>query len=214
MHLPTPKKFVAVPAGIHEAICFGYVFLGTQTGKYDDGKVAVKPQIAMRFEFPDIKMPDGRPATDSPIYTWSMNKSKKGMTAKLREHLEQWRGVAFTEDDLANGWSLDRLIGIRATIVYSKNPKDNDKTIISAFAPSKIKPVKAVPANPTVKLGLTPEFFDQAVFDGLTEFMRSKIMGSPEYKVLKGIDDNHPVHDESGPYDDGAPPNDGEERPF
>jgi hypothetical protein len=95
-------------AGMHHAICYGIVDLGTQPG----GQFEPKRKVAFLWEVPAERIKfekDGvkkdLPRGVSAIYTLSL--STKGL---MRPMLESWRGRAFTAEEL-NGFDLKTILG-------------------------------------------------------------------------------------------------------
>ena len=77
MRLPDERTYIPCPAGVHPAICIGFIDMGTQETRFGN-----KHQIRIRWELPTELMEDGRPFTISSTYTWSMS-SKSRLRADL-----------------------------------------------------------------------------------------------------------------------------------
>lgn len=95
-------------AGMHHAVCYGIVDLGTQPG----GQFEPKRKVAFLWEVPSERIKfekDGvkkdLPRGVSALYTLSL--STKGL---MRPMLESWRGRAFTTEELA-GFDLKKILG-------------------------------------------------------------------------------------------------------
>jgi hypothetical protein len=97
------SDFEPIPAGSHQAVCYGVVDLGTQMSNNpqfaDARKVCILWELPQeRGKFKDkedqSKMVD-RPRAISAVYTLSL-----GTKANLRKVLESWRAKQFTEDEL------------------------------------------------------------------------------------------------------------------
>lgn len=95
-------------AGMHHAVCYGIVDLGTQPG----GQYEPKRKVCFLWEIPSERIQFERdgvkkdlPRGMSSQYTLSL--SAKGL---LRPMLESWRGRAFTEDEL-KGFDLKTILG-------------------------------------------------------------------------------------------------------
>lgn len=103
------SDFKKLPAGAHFALCNAVVDVGMQPG-YQGGKAQHK--VYIRWEVPDERVEftkDGQtkvgPMSIGRFYTLSLNEK-----AALRADLENWRGKAFTDAELA-GFDLQNLIG-------------------------------------------------------------------------------------------------------
>jgi hypothetical protein len=107
------SDFEPIPAGSHQAICYGVVDLGTQMSNNPQFKDARKVCILFelpteRGDFKDKNDPNksvNLPRAISNTYTLSL-----GDKANLRKVLESWRAKAFTQDEL-DGFDITKLIG-------------------------------------------------------------------------------------------------------
>ena len=103
------SSFEPIPAGMHHAVCYGIVDLGTQPG----GQFPDRRKVAFLFEVPAERQKGGDkdlPRTISQMFTLSL--SPKG---SLRPSLESWRGRAFTTEELA-GFDLKSVLGANCFI--------------------------------------------------------------------------------------------------
>lgn len=110
------KAFVNPPEGLHQIVCADVVDLGiVHSEKYGD-----KPKVSIRWQteetYMDEETKNNRRYLISQIYTKSLNKK-----AKLRQHLESWRGKKFTDDEL-KGFDLEALVGVngQGTVIHNK----------------------------------------------------------------------------------------------
>lgn len=132
-------EFTPAPAGTHGAICTKVIDLGTHYSdvwKKDEHKVMLSWELDS-----DEKMADGRPFIISQRYTLSLHEK-----ARLRGHLEAWRGRAFTDEELA-GFDLKNVLG-KACMIGVNHKTDNGKTFaniasVSALPKSMKAPVAA-----------------------------------------------------------------------
>jgi hypothetical protein len=95
-------------AGMHHAVCYGIVDLGTQPG----GQFEPKRKVAFLWEVPAerIKFEKDGQKKDLPrgvTATYTLSLHTKGL---LRPMLESWRGKAFTTEEL-NGFDLKTILG-------------------------------------------------------------------------------------------------------
>ena len=106
--------FEILPEGTHIATCYLVVDLGNQITTYK-GEESVKPQVLISWECTNEKMSDGRPFVATQIYNAFF-----GEKAKLRLHLESWRGRKFTDQEL-EGFDVSKLLGVpcQVTITHS-----------------------------------------------------------------------------------------------
>lgn len=101
---PENKEFTPAPEGLHRAVCVDVLDPWTEERpERFGGGLVEKTRLVWEI---DAAMDDGRPFTVAQFYTASLHEK-----AKLRHHLEAWRGRAFTQDEL-RGFDLENVIGI------------------------------------------------------------------------------------------------------
>ena len=127
--------FTPIPEDLHMAICYGIWDLGTQ---YSERWQKSAHKVAIVWEIPKVRGDFERngkmmnlPRAISKQYRLSLHKK-----ADLRKDLESWRGRKFTEDELANGFDLKRLLGVPCQIQVLHN-KVEDKTYANIAAITK-----------------------------------------------------------------------------
>lgn len=217
MYLPKPNEtnFEPPPAGAHMATCCSVIDIGTQQIEWQ-GEKKKAHKVRVTWELPHELMDDGRPYVISQSYTFSMSER-----AKLRAHLESWRGRAFSEEDLSgppNGFHMGKLIGAGCMLNILHNVKEGRTYAnISAIMPLP-KGMRAAPViNPSVFFSLAE--FDQEVYDGLSDYLKELIGKSPEYGEIVGKRNGNGHgngHDNNMGYNEmNPPPNDlNDEIPF
>jgi len=184
-------EFKLIPSGDQLAVCIGLYDIGTQM-TFDN---KLKRQIIIQWEMPNslIEAPgkdvDGMPLAHSEYYTlslWAPDPSK-GPTpfkaAKLRTHLEGWRGRKFTKEEL-DSFDVKNVLGKACLLAVEHQEKDD------GGLKAKVKAIKALPADcspPKPINDLRYFSFDDCttIDDNVAEWIRKKIMGSPEWKALK-----------------------------
>lgn len=114
---------VKYPTGAIHAVCSGVYNLGLQKNPFDS---KVKNQAVLLFEFinEDYVAEDGsNRMTIGKVYP-SLNLSTEAKyKSKLQKDLESWRDVAFTEEQIKDGFDLNKLYGVNCTIVITINEK-------------------------------------------------------------------------------------------
>lgn len=105
------KDFKKVPPGCHFAICNMVADLGIQESSFK-GESKSQHKVYLRWEVPDERVTyekDGReiegPLSIGSIYTLSLSEK-----ANLRKILENWRGKAFTPEEL-RGFDITSVAG-------------------------------------------------------------------------------------------------------
>lgn len=103
------KTYEPIPTGMQQAVCARVCDIGTHQGDYK-GKTTYAHKIVIIWELSEAKTEGqfkGEPFQISKFYTLSLGKK-----ANLRNDLDSWRGKKFTEDELQDGFDLERLIGV------------------------------------------------------------------------------------------------------
>lgn len=188
MRLPEERSYTPAPAGVHAAICIGFIDMGTQETMYGN-----KRQIRIRWELPTELMNDGRPFTISQTYTWSMSSK-----SRLRGDLESWRGKPFEKGDFGkDGFDTRKLLGVPCLLNITHATKGTDTYAnISSITPvpkGMEKPTQH--KNALAYFALSEEDFDKQALEDMPEKMKSAIMSSPEYNHLVH---GTPIEEESG----------------
>lgn len=161
-------------ASTYPARIVGVIDLGTQRREFDNKESFVR-QLVLQFEFPTETFvdQDGKVAARllGAFYTASLNPK-----ATLRKHLEQVRGKAFTQEELA-GFDVKNLLGVNVTATVVMN--SNGKPKISNVAGPMKGSTKFDKITEHVFFDL--DEYDAAVYEALPEFFKSIIADSPEY---------------------------------
>ena len=167
------KDFKRVPQGIHAAVCNMVVDCGIQPG----GKFKPRHQVYIRWEIPAERVEwtdrlgdkhEG-PMSIGKFYTASLAEK-----AALRRDLENWRGRAFTREELA-GFDLFKILGTACQIMVTHSAQEGEThsnvTGVMGFPRDLPKP-KA--EHHLVKY--SPE--EPAQFDQLPRWLRDKVASS------------------------------------
>jgi hypothetical protein len=109
MTFTTKEKsdYKPIPEGTHRAVCSALIDLGHQ-----EAFGAIKPQLLLRFEFPDNRVDresDGV-KTREPMVKWNFYRNSLNKKANLRRDLEGWRDRGFTKEELA-GFDVRNIVG-------------------------------------------------------------------------------------------------------
>jgi len=128
-------SFELVAAGVHHAICYGVVDLGTQYSELYNND---SRKVLIMWELPHERITiDGKdlPRAISRRFTLSLNSK-----ANLRAILESWRSRGFTEKEL-EGFDIKNLLGVNCQLsviheVYKdKTGKDRTTAKVTAVMP-------------------------------------------------------------------------------
>jgi hypothetical protein len=201
------SDFEPAPAGMHRAICYRFIDLGTQEIEWK-GETKHQRKIMLSFELVDELEEfehDGqkvkRPYSVHQRFTWSMH--EKG---NLRPFLESWRGKGFTDADMAaGGFDTKNLVGVPCylNVIHNTNDGRTYANIKSANPlPKRDKEDMPKPHNPLTYLALQEDRFDWEVFNGLHDKLRGVIERSPEYRKIAGTGHDEPDANGGGQNDD------------
>ena len=190
----TSTDYEPCPAGMHHAVCYRVVDLGTQNVEWQ-GQSKTQRKVLVSWELPnELKDPyeyDGvehpaRPYTMHKKYTLSFHEK-----ASLLKDLNSWRGRPFTDSELSgppNGFYMRDIIGANCFLNVIHNVSDsNGKTYanVASVSPLAKGMGKLEPTNPTVFLDLTnPELDHDAIVAGLSDGIQETIKLSPEWASL------------------------------
>lgn len=171
----TGEKFENAPAGTHLARCIGLIDVGTHTSEWKGNPIR-RRQMILKWELPLELRKDEQPFVVSEFYTMSLSEK-----ANLRKDLVNWRGKEFTQKEL-EGFDLRNILGVGCQVTITE--KENGKI--------KVTGVTGLPKgvdlpeqhNPSVYFDL--DFFDQELFDSLTDGLKKLIEDSEEYQAEFG----------------------------
>jgi len=165
--------------GLYLAICYLIADIGEHENRMYNN---TSRQIVMSWEFPDemIELNGQRiPRTQSMFFTLSLSER-----ARLRSFLENWRGRAFTAEELA-GFNVGKVLGAACMLnMVEKARADGSKhTVIGG--------VSKLPKGMTAPLPSMPRvLFDLDVPDAITqmqelpEWIQNKIRESITYQQM------------------------------
>jgi len=174
--------FAPIPAGMHHAVCYSVVDIGTQP---QVGTFPARRQIVITWEIPaeTIEMgKDGKkvmlPRAVSSRFTLSL--ASKG---NLRPMLESWRGRAFTPEELA-GFDLKSLVGANCliNIIHEKGKGENAHKVygnVASVSPLMKGTPKLTPLNLKVLFSL--DEFNGTISDDIPDWVVKLINNSKEY---------------------------------
>lgn len=124
----TRPEFTPAPEGLHQAVCVDVIDLGLQKSTYE-GKTSERHMVRLVWQIEE-EDENGRRFTPSQSYTNSLNEK-----AKLRQHLEAWRGRKFTDKELDDpGFDLEVLIGVNCQIQVVHNIGSSKRTYANVQA--------------------------------------------------------------------------------
>jgi hypothetical protein len=165
------------PPGLHRAVCFTVVDLGTQNTKFGP-----KHQGYIAWELPQTLNSQKQPFTVGKFYSLI---DAPGST--LRKDLEAWYGRTFADGAIANLDLVAELIGRPGVvnITHKPNAQGQMRSNVVALAPAR-KDTRQTTDAETLVFGFDGEF-DWTTFDKIPEFLRNRIIESPEYQEATAV---------------------------
>ena len=190
-----------VPSGVHIAVCYGVVDLGTH---HDERYKTDKRKIRVMWELPHCRgqfEKDGKqmdlPRAISTQYTLSL-----GEKANLRKDLESWRGQPFTQDQL-NGFDLKVLIGKACQIqVIQKPRRDGNGLYAEVSSIMSLPKGTAVPTLENPSLFFSLDDLDKPELPDMPDWIKKIIMESQEWRKLAGNGQPAQAQAQQPAYDD------------
>jgi len=185
-------KFENAPEGVHLAICYRIIDLGTHLNLNFGNR---QRKIRIHWELPNTPMEDGSPFSISKQYTLSHHEK-----SNLRKDLESWYGKRFNDADLdgAGGFDPEKLLGkpCQLNIIHNESNGTiyaNVVTIIPADD-------KDMPPTANDLFFFDLDNFDVTKFESLTDKLRSYINESDERKAFLSDYDTGTGTDENIPF--------------
>jgi hypothetical protein len=193
--------FKKIPPGAHFAVCQLVADLGLQEGY--NGKPQRK--VYLRWEVPDERVEyttkQGQhvegPCTIGRTYTLSLSEK-----ANLRKDLENWRGRAFSEQEL-DGFNIVDVVGKCCQIMVTHETR-NSKTyanVTGVMGLSREQKDRAKVAKPeNDPLVYTPDAHDAVVFERLPEWLRkaigNRLSDEPEEPEVASVEQDNEFDDD------------------
>ena len=181
-------EFKQISPGAHFAICNAVIELGLQPG-FDGGRSQQK--IYVRWEVSDERVEFNRdgvtiegPMSIGKMYTMSLNEK-----ASLRADLENWRGKAFTEQELG-GFDVANLIGksCQLMMVHAEAKGKTYANVKGVMGVSKDQRERARTANLENKpLLFSIADWDQSTYEAIPQWLREKILNRLDDKAMTAI---------------------------
>ncbi len=170
-----------IPAGVHVAVCYGVVDLGTHFNQKYNKEVH---KILVQLELPECRAEferDGQkvklPRAISKRYTLSLSEK-----SNLRKDLESWRGRKFTAQELA-GFDIAAIIGAPCQIQVVHEAGKDGRTyaaIAAIMALPKSMP-RPKQENPTVHFSFEDAGPNPVLPPSLPEWISEIIIQSKEW---------------------------------
>ena len=194
----TGQEFDPCPVGLHVAVCYGLVDVGTHVEEFQ-GQKNDRRIVHVLFELPNQTIEiDGNtmPMGLNKKFTLSLHKK-----ANLRATLESWRGKNFTEMELVEGFELKNIIGANCQVNVIHN-ESNGKTYanISSIVPLSQGMNKMDQFNPTCYYSMDDQM---DIPENTPQWLQEKIYKSLEWQNGPGMyPDDHGREEPQMPEED------------
>jgi hypothetical protein len=199
------KDFKKVPPGCHFAICNMVVDLGIQKTTFKN-QAKSQHQVYIRWEVPDERVTydkDGKtiegPCSIGATYTLSLSEK-----ANLRKALENWRGQAFTEDEL-KGFDITSIAG-KCCQIMVQHKSSGGKTyanITGVMGISREQKERARAAKSEVGVLIFElDDPDQEIYERLPNWIKEKLESRIPPQSPKNANSSAPAGDD---FDDDIP---------
>jgi len=165
------------PVGTHVARCIKIIDIGTQRGEYQ-GKATSKRQCIIGWELPTELMTEGEHA-GKPFYVSKFYTASLGEKANLRKDLENWRGRAFSDQELG-GFESRNILGKPCMLSLTTNDKGKVRVTGVMAAPKGMSIPEQI--NPSTYFSL--DEFDPQAFEALSDGIKKMVAASPEYQSI------------------------------
>jgi hypothetical protein len=137
-----PKSdYEQAPEGLHQGVCVDVVDRGMVKNNFDE---SAAPYHAIRSVW-ELEETDSKGRRYRVMQQYRLSLHEK---AKLRQHLEAWRGKKFTADEL-KGFDVEKLIGANCQLTLVHN---GDYTNIQAIVPLAKGMTKMAPSSDYVRV--------------------------------------------------------------
>lgn len=192
-----------VPAGLHDAICYGVVHIGTQKSEYQ-GKPKLRNTVYIMYELPSVthefnEDKGEEPAVVSKKFTYTY--SERG---NLLDWINTWSNGKVSKKNI-NDFDIEKLVGIGCKLQIIEDEGSNGsysypKGIISLTEKEKETLNKGALYNPIQVYSVDEH--DQEKFDKLPNWLQNKVKESQEYKKLGISEENSDIPDDMKPSED------------
>ena len=163
--------FELLEAGTHAAVCTMLVDIGPQETNWGE-----KDKIKLRFEVPaeraQWKDKEGN-EHEGPMVIWGTYTASLNEKATLRQHLEAWRGVPFTEVELM-GFHLKNILG-KPCMISVIHKESGGKTYANISSISKMPKGMAIPQAEGELICFDFDDHTQADLDKLPEWLQKRV---------------------------------------
>ena len=155
--------------GVYQAVCVWVIDMGMQESTYM-GVTKLKRKLKLSFELCGSKMKDGRPFLVSAQHTLTL-----APMGNLKPFLENWRGRAFTAEEMS-GFDMKNILGAPCQInVIHNQSEDGQNTYANIGSIMPLAQGAPKPLHSNELIFYSTEEHDEAMFQKIPEGIRSRI---------------------------------------
>lgn len=180
------SRYAPHPEGQNVSVCVDLIDLGEKVESFEGNPEKVVHKVALVYRTGEQNPETGDPLDVAQEFTLSMHEK-----AKLRKHLEAWRGKGYSEDAIEQGIPLHKLVGQPAllSIAHKTSAKGRTYGYIASISP--------VPKGLTV-----PKFAEYERAGYWAERQAEYAKGAAEYRKRVGAPPARATGNPPAPDDD------------
>jgi hypothetical protein len=199
--------FDPIPPGVHQAVCYAVIDVGTQPSM--NMKFPAKRKVAITWEIPSERIEiRGEDLPRAITGFWTLTLASKG---KLRPLLESWRGRPFTQDEL-DGFDLENLIGANCLLnIVHNTVAGKTYANIASVSPLAKGMAKLELENERMFFALPNEPKESDIPSDIPPWLKAKIMQCAEFNPAT---DRHEPSEAEQANLDPTRPDDNDDIPF
>ena len=177
----TKSNYVPTPAGVHHAVCYAAIDIGTQPAF---GRFPARRKVMLIWELPEERIevtvngaPTMLPRSISKEYTLST-----GAKSNLRKDLASWRGRDFTPEEIEE-FEVGKVVGANCQVCVVHKPSADGSRIyanVQSIMPLPKGVQKLTPENPALVFDI-PREGPISFPDIMPEWIVNKIKNSEQY---------------------------------
>lgn len=177
-----------IPAGTYLARLYSIIEIGTETFEYQ-GEEKKSHKIRLTWELPtELKVFNEEKGEQPIVISEEMGFSMHEKATLRSKIVHGMLGTSLTDTE-AEGFDIDNLLGKECllNIVHKPSKKDSEVKYEQINSVSPLMKGQTCPEqiNPNVTLYFSN--WSQELFEKLPEFLRKKIMATPEYQSTIGV---------------------------
>lgn len=185
MKVSRPKSTITpIEAGTYQAVCYGYVDLGTTFSELYQKK---SHRCMILWEIPELTLEFSGKITPRTIFKrYSAGLGKK---SDLFKHLTSWRGKEFTKEEL-EGFDMDDIIGANCLlqIIHKKSTEGDVYAVVDGIMHLPKTMPKLKPETPVVSYYIEKD--GSAIPETLPDFIKAEIRKSDEFNPTSDDEDS------------------------